>query len=551
MESFKDLDLSPLVIRSIEELGYEKPSPIQAQALPVLLGEPTDFIGLAATGTGKTAAFAIPLLERIDVNKKRIQAIVLCPTRELAMQVSGQINLLGKHKGVRSLPIYGGAGYREQIDGLKSGIPIVVGTPGRVIDHLEKGTLKLDNLETVILDEADEMISMGFKDELDRILSATPRESANIWLFSATMSPEVRRVADTYLTTPQQVQINRTEMLSATVEQSYYFSRESNKPGIICKIIDMAEDFYGIIFCQTKALVMDLTQLLANQGYKVDCLHGDKDQRARERTMQLFRDRTVNVLVCTDVAARGLDVKDITHVINYSLPRELDSYVHRIGRTARSGKAGFAISLVTPSHKGLLTRIERLTKSRIVEAELPTRKDVGVKKVKQMFAQFMDQKFHERATSILPEEWAEALENMPADEIAGRFIAMTMPDVFEDRDASEMVRLPGPPARDDRDSRGGDRERSFNNRDSRDDRRGPPSSGPRRGPSFSSPRPPRREPREEVVDFAMEADKAPAGAETRQYRGPKTGFSKGKSEFKGNFAKRDKPKKKYGAKKTS
>jgi ATP-dependent RNA helicase DeaD len=535
MDSFKDLDLSPTLMRSIEELGYEKPSPIQAEALPVLLGEPTDFIGLAATGTGKTAAFGIPLLERIDVSKRTIQAIVLCPTRELALQVSGQINLLGKHKGVRSLPIYGGSGYREQIDGLKSGVPIVVGTPGRVIDHLEKGTLKLDNLQTVILDEADEMISMGFKDELDRILSATPRESANIWLFSATMSPEVRRVADTYLTTPKQVQINRTEMLSATVEQSYYFSRESNKPEILCKIIDMAEDFYGIIFCQTKALVMDLTQLLSNQGYKVDCLHGDKDQRARERTMQLFRDRTVNVLVCTDVAARGLDVKDITHVINYSLPRELDSYVHRIGRTARSGKAGFAISLVTPSHKGLLTRIERLTKSRIVEGEIPTRKDVGVKKVKQMFEKFMSQKFHERATSVLPEEWVEALENMPADEIAGRFIAMTMPDVFEDRGQSEMVRLPGPPARDDRESRG----------------RSGGSSGSSQRRAFSAPRPSsfRREPREAPLDPSLEADRAPS-SETRQYRGTrKTATSKSGTEFKGNFPKREKPKKKYGAKK--
>lgn len=536
MDSFKDLDLSPLLMRSIEDMGFEKPSPIQAQTLPMLLGVDTDFIGLAATGTGKTAAFSIPLLERIDPTLKKVQAIVLCPTRELALQVSGQINLLGKHLKIKSLPIYGGAGYREQIDGLKSGIPIVVGTPGRVIDHLEKGTLKLDSLSTVILDEADEMISMGFKDELDRILSMTPKESSNIWLFSATMSPEVRRVADAYLTNPKQVQVNRTEMLSETVEQSYYFTRESNKPGIICKIIEMADDdFYGIIFCQTKMLVTDLTQFLSNQGYKVDCLHGDKDQRARERTMQLFRDRTVNILVCTDVAARGLDVKDITHVINYSLPRELDSYVHRIGRTARSGKTGHAISLVTASHKGLLTRIERLTKSRIQEAVLPTRKEVALKKVNALLSKFQNQKFHERATGILNSEWAEALEGMPGNEIAGRFIALMMPDIFEDRDSSELPRLPGPPARDDRDSRSSERDRSSSYRKPRAEEQ------PR--PSF------RREGRtrnlEDSQSSSLEADNAPEGA--RQYRGP---LRKG-TDHKGHYPKRDSgkssiKKKKYG-----
>lgn len=508
MDSFKSFGLSSQLLNSLEDMGFESPSPIQSQTLPLLLGADTDFIGLAATGTGKTAAFSIPLIERIQTNVRQVQALVLCPTRELALQVSGQINQLGKHHKIRSVAIYGGAGYSEQISGIKSGAQIVVGTPGRVIDHLERGTLKLDSLSTLILDEADEMISMGFKEELDRVLSLAPKETANIWLFSATMSPEVRRVADTYLKDPKQVQVNRKEMLSSTVEQSYYFTRESNKPDIVCKIIDMAEDFYGIIFCQTKALVSDLATFLANQGYRVDSLHGDKDQKARERTMQLFRDRKVTVLVCTDVAARGLDVKDVTHVINYSVPRELDSYVHRIGRTARSGKTGHAISLVTPSHKELLRRIEKLTKTTIKEAEIPTRKDVGIKKVNALLPKFLEQKFHDRATSILSEEWATALEDMPGDEIAGRFLALMMPDVFEDKPKSERSQLPGPPERSGESRGSGGRGRSSS-RPSRERRR-----------SYDDDR----------TDPSLEADRAP--------------LRKG-SDHKGHYPKRSKFKKPF------
>ena len=268
---------------------------------------------MAATGTGKTAAFGIPLLEQIDATKKSVQGLILCPTRELALQVCGQIQQLGQFKKIKVLPIYGGSNYSDQLHGLRTGAQIVVGTPGRLIDHLERGTLNLKDVQTIILDEADEMISMGFKEELEKILEAAPREICNIWLFSATLDKEVRRVADMYLRKAQQVQVNRTEMLSTTVEQIFYPARESDKPEILCKIIEAADDFYGIVFCQTKALVMDLTQYLQGRGYKVDCLHGDKTQKDRERTMQAFRDHKVNMLICTDVASRGLDVKDITH----------------------------------------------------------------------------------------------------------------------------------------------------------------------------------------------------------------------------------------------
>lgn len=433
MQTFNELQLSPSIMRSISELGYEKPSPIQAQTLPILLGEATDFLGLAATGTGKTAAFSIPMLERLDASKKQVQALVICPTRELALQVSGQIDILGKYKGIRSLPIYGGSDYGSQIRGLKDGIQVVVGTPGRLVDHINRGTLRLDALQVVILDEADEMISMGFKEDLEAILGATPRESTNTWLFSATMSPEVRRVADEYLKRPKQVQVNRTEVLSENVEQIFYMTHESNKPEVLCKLIEASEDFYGIIFCQTKNLVTELTTYLTSRKYKVDCLHGDKDQKARERTMQAFRDRKVTMLVCTDVASRGLDVKDVTHVINYSIPRELDNYVHRIGRTARSGKSGFAMSLVTPSHRALIARIERMTKSRMREGRIPTRKEIGSKKISKMLESFQTQNSFARAVELLDAPWKEAISKMAPEEITARFLSLMYPEIFDDQ----------------------------------------------------------------------------------------------------------------------
>ncbi len=446
MENFNELSLSPPILRAISDLGFEKPSPIQAQTLPILLGEPTDFLGLAATGTGKTAAFAIPLLERIDADERGIQGLILCPTRELAMQVAGQIELLGKHKGIRALAIYGGAPYAEQISGLRRGVHVVVGTPGRLCDHMDRGTLNFDSLHTVILDEADEMISMGFKEDLEKILGGTPKDQRNIWLFSATMSPGVRRVADDYLRDPQQVQVNRTEMLSETVQQIYYLTQESNKPEVLCKLIDAADDFYGLIFFQTKALVVDGLAYLRDRGYKADCLHGDMDQTARERTMKSFRDKKVNILLCTDVASRGLDVKDITHVINYSIPRELDSYVHRIGRTARSGKAGLALSVVTSSHRVLIGRIEKMTESRMTEGRIPTRKEIGAKKVTRILSTLQAQEGHTKAIEILDDSWKTALASMTSEEVAGRFLSLMYPEIFANNTREELA-----PQRDDQD----------------------------------------------------------------------------------------------------
>lgn len=467
MQSFNELNLSTEVMKAIQAMGYETPSPIQAGALPILLGEPTDFIGQAATGTGKTAAFGIPLIERIDTKLKAVQGLILCPTRELAVQVSEQIDLLGKFKGVESVPIYGGVAYDRQIHGLKQGCAIVVGTPGRILDHLQRGTLKLKSLKTVILDEADEMISMGFKEDLETILEQVPKEELNTWLFSATMSTQVRQVAEKYLHDPEQIAVNRQEMLSSSVEQIYFTTQESNKPEVLCKIIDVSASFYGLIFCQTKELVVNLTKYMQGRGFAVDCLHGDMNQASRERTMTGFRERQVQILVCTDVASRGLDVKDVTHVINYSLPREIDVYVHRIGRTARGGKTGFAMSLVTPSHRGLVRRIEQVTRARMIEGQIPGRKEIALKKVGQTLEKFKSQKWHTRAVESMDQEWKNTLAEMNEQEIAGRFLTMMFGDLFSERtEQPQMTRAKAP------DQRGRDRDSREGRSGDRDSRRG-------------------------------------------------------------------------------
>lgn len=440
MDSFADLNLDPALQRAIKDLGFEKPSPIQAQTLPILLGEPTDFIGLAATGTGKTAAFCIPLLQALDPNLKSVQAIILCPTRELCLQVSGQVNLLSKYLGFQSLAVYGGAPYGEQLRGLKRGVAIVVGTPGRVIDHINRGTLKLGDVRITVLDEADEMISMGFREAMETILESISREQSRTWLFSATMSPAIRRVSEDFLVNPRKVEVNRTEVLSTTVKQSYFVTQEKNKPEVLCKLIDAAEDFYGLVFCQTKDLVINLTEYLNERGYKAACLHGDMNQSAREVAMQAFRDRKVRVMIGTDVAARGIDVKDVTHVINYSLPRELDSYVHRIGRTARSGKAGIAMSLVTPSHRHLVQKIERMTRSRMEQAEVPSRKTIGLKKVSKVLTDFSEQSNFAKALELMGDSWKTAVADMSSEEVAARFLTMMHPWVLTS--AEPVFQLP-------------------------------------------------------------------------------------------------------------
>ena len=431
--TFEQFDFSPEMNKAIAELGFTSPTPIQIETLPILLKKPTDFLGLAATGTGKTAAFAIPLLESMKGSPKTVQALILCPTRELAKQTSEQINLLARYKKVKALAIYGGSDYGGQLRALKEGVAIVVGTPGRIIDHLERGTLNLNSLQTVVLDEADEMISMGFKEEIELILQKVSQEEKHqTWLFSATMSKDIRRIADQFLDNPKQIQVNKQEGVSRAVKQFFYTVREEEKLDALEKLIDQAPEFYGLIFCQTKALVVDITESLRSKGYAVDCLHGDMEQNARERTMKAFKAKTARILICTDVASRGLDVKELTHVVNYSLPRELDLYVHRIGRTGRGGAEGLALSLVSPSHMHLVSRIERATQSRMTKAQVPSDFEVLKVRLKKALNTFLEEPSKDSigvlklAEILADSEWPAALEAMSKEEIIARFLAKSI-----------------------------------------------------------------------------------------------------------------------------
>lgn len=374
MTTFLDLHLNKKVYQAISDMGFEEPSPIQAQSIPLIL-QGKDVIGQAQTGTGKTAAFGVPLVERAS-SAKHVQALVLTPTRELAIQVAGELRKIARYKRVRTLPIYGGQSIVHQIRALQQGVQIVIGTPGRVIDHLQRGTLKLDQLQTLVLDEADEMLDMGFIDDIEAILKETPQERQTL-LFSATMPPEVLRLSQKYMKNPERVTVNRGEVTVPLIDQVYYKVLERNKLESLCRIMDAEDVPLGIIFCRTKRGVDELTEALIARGYLADGLHGDMSQAQRDRVMKKFRNGEIEMLVATDVAARGIDVDNVTHVINYDIPQDPESYVHRIGRTGRAGKHGLAMTLVTPREFKLLKMIEKETKARIEARDVPSLADVA------------------------------------------------------------------------------------------------------------------------------------------------------------------------------
>ena len=391
--AFSEFSLSETTLASLEAMGLQTATPIQQQAIPYLLKAEGDFIGLASTGTGKTAAFGIPLIEQIDVNSKAVQALILAPTRELALQVTEQIQKLGKVGKVKTATLYGGSGYRTQKDAVSRGAHIVIATPGRLVDFIEQGAVDLSKIKVLVLDEADEMISMGFQDDLEFILKATHSEDSSsnragckTWLFSATMSREIRRVADNYLQNPFIVEVSSPQKTNENIEQIYYLIKQEYKREVLARILTLHPDFYGIIFCQTKMEVTELEETLMKAGFAVDSLHGDKQQREREYTLKRFRERKVQVLVATDVAARGLDVKELTHVINYSIPREIESYIHRIGRTGRNGQKGIAITMVSPMEVRSLKRLEAVTKAKLVQGKAPKAEDVALNKISSLLA---------------------------------------------------------------------------------------------------------------------------------------------------------------------
>lgn len=376
--TFADLGLSPLLLESIATVGYTTPSPIQERTIPALL-EGKDVIAQAQTGSGKTAAFGLPIIETIDRTVRGIQALILCPTRELAIQVSEALEGLGKPKRVETLAIYGGQPYERQFRGLQRGVQIVVGTPGRVMDHMRRGTLNLENLKFFVLDEADEMLDMGFVDDIEWILQQVP-EKRQTALFSATMPPRIAELARKYMTDAQHISVRGKQMTVSEVRQTYYEIPRGRKVDALSRILEAETPSSAIIFCRTKHGCDELGEGLMTRGFAVETLHGDLSQSQRDRVMKRFRAGQAQYLIATDVAARGLDIPDVSHVVNYDIPETPETYVHRIGRTGRAGKTGEAITMINPREVRWLHQLERVTRARVEPRRLPTAADVNVRR---------------------------------------------------------------------------------------------------------------------------------------------------------------------------
>ncbi len=380
---FTDLPLSKEILKAVEDMGFEEPTPIQNVAIPHILAG-RDIVGQAQTGTGKTAAFGIPILEHLDLASRKVQAIVLCPTRELAIQVAEELSALAQRKkGVFVLPVYGGQPIDRQLKALARGINVVVGTPGRVMDHLERKTLQLSAVRTVVLDEADEMLDMGFREDIEFILAHTPEDCQRVF-FSATMATPILELAKRYLHEPEFVKVTQKMLTVPNVEQQYFEVRPFQKMEALFRLIDAQTPRKGIIFCSTKRGVDELTMHLQTRGYQADGLHGNLSQGQRDRVMGRFRTGGIELLVATDVAARGLDVDDVDLVINYDIPNDVENYVHRIGRTGRAGRAGQAFTFVTPREQFKLRDIIRYTKANITRGKIPTLRDVATFKVSKL-----------------------------------------------------------------------------------------------------------------------------------------------------------------------
>ncbi|SHN36646.1 ATP-dependent RNA helicase CsdA [Duganella sacchari] len=444
---FSDLDLGAPLLKALNDVGYESPSPIQAATIPLLLNN-QDVLGQAQTGTGKTAAFALPILARIDIKQTTPQALVLAPTRELAIQVAEAFQTYAAHiPGFHVLPIYGGQSYGPQLSALRRGVHVVVGTPGRVIDHLDKGSLDLSKLKTLVLDEADEMLRMGFIDDVERILQETP-ESRQTTLFSATMPSAIRRIANTYLRNPKEITVAAKTGTNENIRQRYWLVSGMHKLDALTRILE-AENFDGmIVFSRTKLGTEELAQKLQARGFSAAAINGDIQQAQRERTVQMLKDGKIDILVATDVAARGLDVERISHVVNYDVPHDPESYTHRIGRTGRAGRSGEAILFITPREKGLLKMIERATRQPIGQLELPTIQavnDVRIAKFKQQITDTLAEGGLEQFQSLI--EAFEQEHNVPALEIAAALAKLARGDVPLLLDKKQQTQWEERPAR--------------------------------------------------------------------------------------------------------
>lgn len=424
MTTFESLGIDEGLLQSLQQIGFVTPTPIQEKAIPVLLQGTKDFIGLAQTGTGKTAAFGLPLLQLINKETRSPQALIICPTRELCLQITNDIEKFAqKKKHVSVTAVYGGTSIGEQIKSLKRGTQIVVATPGRLIDLIERKAIHLEDIHYVVLDEADEMLNMGFKDDIEFILKETiNRES--IWLFSATMPPEIKQVSKRYMDKPFEITVGKVNALASTIDHQYYLASHHTRYETLKRIIDFNPGIYGIIFTRTKADAQQITEQLIREGYDIEALHGDLTQAQRDKVMGRFREKSIQLLIATDVAARGIDVKGITHVINYELPDDTEVYTHRSGRTGRAGRSGISISIVTQKELYRLRQIEKLVNNKFNKLDIPSGKDV----CRKQFFHFIDKMLqadisHGEYETYLP-VLKEKFESVDKEEILQRVAAL-------------------------------------------------------------------------------------------------------------------------------
>jgi ATP-dependent RNA helicase DeaD len=470
--SFRELALIEPVLKALNDVGYETPSPIQAQVIPLMM-QGKDVLGQAQTGTGKTAAFALPILSRIDIRQKDPQVLILAPTRELAIQVAEAFQRYAAHlKGFHVLPIYGGQDYSTQLRQLKRGAHVVVGTPGRVMDHMRKGTLTLDNLSVLVLDEADEMLRMGFIDDVEWILEQTP-EHRQTALFSATMPPAIRKIAQEYLNSPEQITIKVTTATAINIRQRFCLVSGAHKLDALTRILE-AETFDGmIIFVRTKTATVELAEKLEARGYSASAINGDMSQALRERSIAHLKSGKLDILIATDVAARGLDVDRITHVVNYDIPYDTESYIHRIGRTGRAGRPGDAILFIAPRERKLLDNIEKATKQKVEEMGLPSTEVINNKRISRFkqnitdtlaaeelgfFTQLIDQ--YQQEHNVTPLEIAAALAKLVQGETP--LLMQNLPKKSKETSQEDRFQRSDRPARDERSTRDRKPKRIFN-----------------------------------------------------------------------------------------
>ncbi len=458
--TFEELGLKSEVLKSLKDLGFSVPTPIQEQAIPHLMKEDCDFVGLAQTGTGKTAAFGLPLISNIDTSLRLPQGLIICPTRELCLQISKDLGNYSKYMDCNIVPVYGGADIRKQMTDIKKGAPIIVATPGRLMDLIKRKVIQLSQVRYVVLDEADEMLNMGFKEDIDSILETTPIDK-NVWLFSATMPKEVAFIAKNYMNDPLEVSIGHKNQSNENIDHIYYMVKEKDRYEAVKRLIDFNPSIYGLIFCRTRSETATVAQKLSRDGYNAEPLHGDLSQAMRDLVMQRFRSKELQLLVATDVAARGLDIDNITHVINYNLPDDIENYTHRSGRTARAGKKGESLVLVSAKEAFKIKAIERQMRTTFTKGEIPNAKEICRIQLMRLIEKVIATEVREKdITPFLPTIFAE-FENFSKEEVVKMFVSAEFNRFIEYYErAGDLNASVGNTEREDRGPRG---ERSRDN----------------------------------------------------------------------------------------